>query len=187
MSEINDTQKDVLLLSFIGCLKNKGSWCGETHIQKGTYFYQELMGVPLGFEFILYKHGPFSFDLKDKLTALRADLLLNVTSRPPYGPSIVLGENSEAVLERFPKTRACFREREEFLASRLASKKVDELERLGTAFLVLREKLPQGSVDERALKIHELKPHVSVDLAREAVLEVDKLIEDVKPHMTSNS
>src|SRR5580700_3742872 len=105
---MTEPQKDVVLLSFIECLKENGSWCGETHVQKGTYFFQELMGVPLDFDFILYKHGPYSFDLKDKITALRADLLLTVVSRDPYGPSIVLGENSSALLERFPKSRKLF-------------------------------------------------------------------------------
>jgi hypothetical protein len=31
---------------------------GEAHIQKIGYFLQDLMGVPLEAEYILYKHGP---------------------------------------------------------------------------------------------------------------------------------
>jgi len=73
---MNRLKRDVVILSLIENLKKKGSWCGETHIQKATYFLQELFDFPLGFEFILYKHGPFSFDLSDKLTAMRADMLL---------------------------------------------------------------------------------------------------------------
>ena len=66
---MNEMEKNVVLLSFIDFMRAKGSWCGETHVQKGTYFFQELMGVPLGFHFILYKHGPFSFDLRNQITA----------------------------------------------------------------------------------------------------------------------
>ena len=47
-------QRDAVLLSLINEMKARGSWCGETHIQKATYFLQELLGVPMNFEFILY-------------------------------------------------------------------------------------------------------------------------------------
>ena len=59
------SQRDAVLLSLVGEMINKGSWCGETHIQKAAYFLQVLLEVPLEFDFILYKHGPFSFDLSD--------------------------------------------------------------------------------------------------------------------------
>ncbi|MCL6557372.1 MAG: hypothetical protein K6U74_00970, partial [Firmicutes bacterium] len=62
-------KRKALLLSLVKAMESQGSWCGETHIQKCSYFLQAMLGVPLGFEFILYKHGPFSFDLRDELTA----------------------------------------------------------------------------------------------------------------------
>jgi uncharacterized protein YwgA len=37
------------------------------------YILETVLGVPSGFEFILYKHGPFSFDLRDELGSLRTD------------------------------------------------------------------------------------------------------------------
>jgi hypothetical protein len=55
---------------------------------KLAYFSLDVLGVPLGFEFILYKHGPFSFDLSDEITAMRADALLQYQPRQPYGPSL---------------------------------------------------------------------------------------------------
>jgi hypothetical protein len=178
---MTESQKDVVLLSFIERLKEHDSWCGETHIQKATYFFQELMGVPLGFEFILYKHGPYSFDLKGELTAQMADSLLAVKPRPPYGPSILPGENCPALLERFPKTRRKYEAQAQFVATRLASRDVVELERIATALFVTRKELPGGSVDERAARIHELKPHVPLDLAHDAVVEVDRLIAEAEP------
>ena len=39
--------------------------------QKAVYFLQEIFDVPTGIEYILYKHGPYSFDLTADLTALR--------------------------------------------------------------------------------------------------------------------
>lgn len=52
-----------VLLNLVETLRSKGSWASETHFQKAAYFLQELLRVPLEFEFILYKHGPFSFGL----------------------------------------------------------------------------------------------------------------------------
>jgi uncharacterized protein YwgA len=75
-------------------LKERDSWCGETHIQKAVYFLQELLQVRLGFEFIMYKHGPYSFELTDELTTLRANRLLRLIPREGYGPSIVVNEES---------------------------------------------------------------------------------------------
>lgn len=177
---MTEEQKDVVLLSFIDLLRKKGSWCGETHVQKGTYFLQELLRVPLGFEFIFYKHGPYGFDFNDKITCLRADLLLTVKARDPYGPSILLGENSGNFLKRFPKTRERFRSQIEFVAKRLGKKNVTELERLATALFVTKNELPKGSVEARAVRINELKPHVSLPLAQEAVEEFDRLAKEAK-------
>ena len=36
-------------------LRNSGSWAGETHMQKATFFLQELMSVPMEFDFVLYQ------------------------------------------------------------------------------------------------------------------------------------
>jgi len=175
------TQRAVTLLSFIESMREHKSWCVETHIQKGTYLLQELMGVPLGYQFILYKHGPFSFDFKDELTAFMADLLLVAKPLSTYGPSILPGENSQAFLERHPKTRELYKQQAEFIASRIGAKSVPELERLATALLVTRNYLPGGSIQERAKKINELKPHVPYALAYDAVIEIDRLVEEAQP------
>jgi len=66
-------RRAALLTQLIERLRRRGSWCGETHVQKATLFLQDLTRIPMGFDFILYKHGPFSFDLRDELTSLRAD------------------------------------------------------------------------------------------------------------------
>jgi hypothetical protein len=174
-------QKDVVLLAFIQRLHESDSWCGETHIQKGTYLFQEVLGAPLGFEFILYKHGPYSFDLKDNLTALMADDLLVVNPRPPYGPSLLPGDNSQALLQRFPRSSRQFRVQADFVAGRLASRDVKSLERLATAVFVTRNELPDGTVDQRAAKLHEFQPHVALDLAYEALRAADEFVARAEP------
>jgi hypothetical protein len=174
-------QRDAVLLSVIENLGAEGSWCGETHIQKATYFVQELLKVPLEFDFILYKHGPFSFDLSDEITAMRADYLLGLQPRSyPYGPSIVHGESGEMIKEQFPKTLEMYNPSVEFVADKFGDKGVAELERISTALYVTLTGGVGGSVESRAQRIHELKPHVEMDEAFDAVKAVDEIIEEAR-------
>lgn len=173
-------QKASVLLSLGDALRDRGSWCGETHCQKTTYFLQELMRVPLDFAFILYKHGPFSFDLRSALSHLMADRILRYEIRQyPYGPSLADGENAELVRTRFPNTPKQYQPEIDFIAEKLGHKRVVELERLGTAFYVIREREdrePHG----RARRIVELKPHIEFSQAREAISEVDTMVADAQ-------
>ncbi|MGH9866045.1 MAG: hypothetical protein ACRD4H_11580, partial [Candidatus Acidiferrales bacterium] len=155
------------------------SWCGETHLQKATYFLQDLLQVPTDFDFILYKHGPFSFDLRDELTALRADCLLELRPQLPYGPSLVTTEAGHALEKQYPKTLKKHKKAIRFVAEQLGNKNVSELERLATALFVTLES-GQRSTKERANEIHSLKPHVTEQSATSAVEEVDAIIESAK-------
>ena len=47
-----------------------------------------MLGIPSNFKFILYKHGPYSFDLSERLQGLISNSLLSVLTRPPYGPTL---------------------------------------------------------------------------------------------------
>jgi hypothetical protein len=157
-------------------LHQQGSWCGETHLQKATYFIQELLRVPLEFCFILYKHGPFSFGLRDELTALRADGLLEIRPQPyPYGPSLLPTATSAQFRERYPVTLERHRQTLGFVARTFANRGVSELERLATAWYVSREIPSSATVEDRAQRLHELKPHVSFVEAKFAVAEVDQI------------
>jgi hypothetical protein len=167
-------RRDVILIRLIEALRERGSWCGETHLQKAAYLLQEMAGAPLGFEFILYKHGPFSFELRDELSAMRADGFISLQVQDPsYGPSIVPEPGADALRKRFPKTLGAHEARIKFVAEKLGDKKVVELERLATAFFVSEEAGPRTSPDTRARRVHAIKPHISVDQALEAVRTVD--------------
>jgi hypothetical protein len=165
----------VLLLELADKLRAKGSWCGETHIQKATYLAQELVQLPTDFEFILYKHGPFSFELRDEITAMRADELLEMkTRREPYGPSLVPTSDSTQFRKRFPLTVAKHAHELDFVAGQVGDRSVSELERLATALFVMREDDSRDR-DEQAGRIHELKPHVTVPEALRALQEVERI------------
>jgi len=172
---MNRLQRAAVLTALADELRKRGSWCGETHLQKTAYFLQELLGVALGYQFVLYKHGPYSFDLHDELTALRADQLLELRPQPyPYGPSLLPTAASADFRARSPRTLGACRRELDFTADKLADKGVAELERLATALFVTRE-MPDGDAEARARRINQLKPHVSLDEARAAVAAVDRI------------
>ena len=168
-------ERDVILIRLIDELRGKGSWCGETHVQKATYFLQKMAGVPTEFEFILYKHGPFSFDLRDELAAMRADGLVTLHVQDPmYGPRIVPEDATASRLkEQFPKTLERHESRIAFVAEKLGDKRVVDLERLATALFITKELAPTGNASLRAQRINFLKPHVSVADALESIRSVD--------------
>jgi hypothetical protein len=165
--------KEAIILKLVERLRHHGSWCGETHVQKGTYLLQEMMKVPLGFDFILYKHGPFSFDLKDELTEMRADFLLGWQERPdPYRDSLVVAPLGEGLLEMDASEIKKYESHIEFIAGIINNKGVKDLEKLATAFYV-RNTCGKLTLDEQARKLHEFKPHITEEESRQAVREID--------------
>lgn len=167
-------QREAILLSLIEKLKDCGSWCGETHIQKATYFLQELLNVPLGLDFILYKHGPFSFDLKDELNIMQSDMILKSVPQDPYGSSLYPGETSNQIKESYPALIRQYEDLISFIAQKLNNKGVAELEKLATALYVTKNEESDESVEKRSEIIISIKPHVSIEDAKEAVKNVDR-------------
>ncbi|QCQ22269.1 hypothetical protein [Desulfoglaeba alkanexedens] len=171
-------KRAALMTRLLQNLKDKGSWCGETHTQKATFFVQHLMDVPLGFEFILYKHGPFSFDLRDELTSLRADRLIRLVPRWPYGPTIMPTELAKKLQNNYQRTLGLYENKIAYVADKLGAKGVADLERLATAFYVTRQQWAGDPPEKRAAKLSEIKPHISADQALAAIREVDQMIEE---------
>lgn len=178
----------VILTRLARKLRSKGSWCGETHMQKAVYCFQELFSEKPQFEFVLYRHGPFSFDLRDELTSLRADGLLELEPQPmPYGPRLQPTDRAEEFESALAKTVAQHDSKLEFVAKHCGSKGVVELERLATALYVTRLDPAVTSVDVRAKRLNALKPHIDLSQATAAVQEIDQVIQDASPIASSPS
>jgi hypothetical protein len=173
-------KRAAILTRLIQELRHNGSWCGETHVQKAAFFLQELMRVPLGLEFILYKHGPFSFDLRDELTGLRADGLVSLEPQWPYGPRIALTGGSEYIQQVFSKTLGTYGVAISFIGEKLGDKDVSELERLATALYVTGRSEAGASVDRRAESLTKLKPHIPKENAAIAVATVDRINDEAR-------
>ncbi len=168
--------RKALLLNLLTQMRTRGSWCGETHIQKSTYVAQVVLNIPFEFEFILYKYGPFSFELRDELVAMRADDFLQQVSQYPYGTTLVPGPLAETLTAKFPKTLKKYGAKLQFVAAQLSRYTASELERIATALFVTRSG-GQKDVNSRTQAISALKPHISREEAIEAVKLIDELVE----------
>ena len=173
-------EKVVLLTTFIERLHTGGSWCGETHIQKATYFLQELLKVPMDFKFILYKHGPFSFDLRNELTEMRADGILELEIKiPNYGSSLTITKQGKEIQGFYNNIITEYEKELGFIVEKLGSKNVIELEKLATA-LYITLKNPEEEKNSRATLMNTLKPHISVSEGISSVKNIDLLISESK-------
>jgi hypothetical protein len=175
---MSTSKQQLLLLALLKALEQQGSWSGETHVQKCAYFLQEGLGVPLGATFVLYKHGPFSFDLRQALGEMRGDWLIDVKPQPfPYGPSLAVSPFGEALRTHVHDVADDYAQEIGFVVDRLARRSVVELERLGTALFVARQH-PELDTEARARRMTELKPHIPPHLARSAVSDVKQLLSE---------
>jgi uncharacterized protein YwgA len=170
-------ERYALLAALMKRLHDTGSWCGETHLQKAVFFVQELLQVPFDYNFRLYRHGPYSFDLRDELASMHADDALRLRAQAyPYGPTLEPTERGERLMDAFAGLVERHSRDLDFIAARLGSKDVKSLERIATGFLVSLQ-MRESTQNERAERLHELKPHITMPLALDAVRDVDRLIE----------
>lgn len=173
--EQDKVQRRAILLELLRRLRGIGNWGGETHLQKATFLLQDGMGVDVGYEFVLYKHGPFSFPLRNELHGLVGDSLIGHDLKPaPYGPSLRVTEVGEAFLERHRNMLDYYEKEIEETASVVGSSGVMRLERLATA-LMLARKEPTASDSYLVERLREIKPHIDVDRAMDAVREAREL------------
>ena len=157
---MNDMDRSAVLLDLAAKLRASGSWTGETHVQKAAYLMQELLGVPSAFRFVLYKHGPFSFDLRDSLNKLETWGCIQTLEQPyPYGPKLVEGPVS-GMLKASSGAPQLWERQSRFVAQYLGKSNVSELERIATALFI--ELDPDIKPEDRPQRLVHLKPHISL-------------------------
>ena len=170
MVTMNEFDRRALICHLVGTMRDEQSWTGETQIQKSVMFLQELLDVPLGYDFVLYLHGPFSFELRSELTLMRIRLYLDVEPRAHYGPSFTLGQRGNRVKPIATEYQRAI----DFVAQQVSGNNVHSLERISTAFF-LQNEYPSRNARQVAEEIHRLKPHISIEQALRAIKEVDEL------------
>lgn len=153
------------------------SWCGETHIQKNMFFLQELVGIPFQWSFVLYKYGPFSFDLAYLIGEIHGYSLVKLVPQWGFRPKIEVTELGTEFYRDQDEAHSKFDKKIEFVTRELGAKNVDELERLSTGLYVsLDEIYKNEAVQARGKRLTELKPHIELPDANFAIEQVDDLI-----------
>ena len=170
MGRMTQPERRKLICHLVARMREHDSWAGETHIQKCVLFLQKLLGVPTGYQFVLYLHGPFSFDLRSELALMRARLQLDVEPNLSYGPSFTLGVRGKLAM----KSPTGYEDAIDTIAREVSVKDTRVLERLSTAFF-LQDKYPSRNASRAAEEINRLKPHISVEQALRAIEDANEL------------
>lgn len=153
-----------------------GSWCGETHIQKNMFFLQELVGIPFQWSFVLYKYGPFSFDLSYLIGEIHGYSLVKLVPQWGFRPKIQVTELGKEFYQDHDEAHSKFDKGIEFVTKELGAKNVDELEQLSTGLHVsLDDTYKNQTVQARSKRLNELKPHIQLPDASFAIEQVDEL------------
>jgi len=164
-----------LIIRIIEKLVKKESWCGDTHIQKAIYLLQEITNVNPEYRFILYKHGPYSFDLSDDLRSMRADGYLDLEPTYPYGGCYTIRKRGNYLREYYRDYLNKNEDQIDLITETIGNLTVVNLEKLSTALYVTKEKR-DSSVVRRAAYLNRLKPHVKVKEAERFIKKVDTLL-----------
>jgi uncharacterized protein YwgA len=176
---MNAMKESVLIGGIVHGLNERHSWSGETHIQKTSYVAKDVLKVPFESEFVLYKHGPYSFDLNSSLMKMRAQNLLAAIPQGQYGSTYQLNEPLWNAIKASSEVYDRFRTKLDFVCGQMARKNVAQLERLVTAvFVILR--FPKLNPQHMRAKLREMKPHISEADAAIAFTEATDLMEQSK-------
>ena len=89
--KLNDLQRSAIVATLVKECRARDALCGETMVQKSVFFLQELLNVPLAFDFQLYIYGPFSFELQRHVSSMMADDMITVRPQQ-YGSTFEAGE-----------------------------------------------------------------------------------------------
>lgn len=174
--------RDGVILRLVDQMRRSGSWGGETHIQKSAFFLQHLLGVDLGYRFVLHLHGPYSFTLRDNLTRLRARRKLDVEPNPGYGASLSIDKTVEVA--KLPGAELA--SKIQFVSERISVSTVKRLERVATAYY-LQHVVENPISDERLPdELRDLKPHISEQEASLALEEVSELLESAQEALAAD-
>ena len=175
-----------LMTKLVEVARKRGVWCGEMQIQIMVLFVQELMEVPIGAEFVFYRRGPFSFNLRDELTGLHADGLIEVV--PGFdkkGPYIAVTDRGRKVQDIGLTTLDRYVDRIEYTVEKLRGMGVVEIKRIAAAYYVLREDDGSTSVADRTKEV-ENACGFERSVASRVVEDIGRLVQDAKCFVRAN-
>ncbi len=126
----------------VSALNREESWTGRVHVHK-TLFIMETLGLATSpFYFDLYRYGPYSFDLDERISDMECYGYLTKTyPEPGYGPKYSCSQLGEMAAKELTATEASSVNR---VATKLGSLKSGDLELIATCLWAEQiEKLKQ--------------------------------------------
>jgi|GEM_PF-2441600 len=150
-------ERNALLLKLIDKIVEIDGNTNEAYLQKYVYILQELMEVPLNFEYILYLNSPYSFYLPESLTSMQADELLSIEINRCTRPSYVSTEWGKRFQTRYPTTMSKYASEIDFVVQYLCSHKIRLLGHVATTLFLERFKRNfSGPSDKLSLELNKL-------------------------------
>src|SRR2546425_924693 len=101
--KVSRLARHAMVGELVRALREADSWCGRTQIHKTLYGFQKLFNPDpqLRADYVLYKHGPYSFTLDEDLAEMEFYGGLERQERPPYGPRYAVTTGTDALRDRF--------------------------------------------------------------------------------------
>ena len=162
-----DFKKQAYILTTIQSLHANQSGTGKTHVQKALSLLADSGKVEVPFNFLLYKHGPYSFDIESELEQMKSYDAVEVSPNANgYGVVLKAGQMSKYALDKAPISSQV-KEAINKVCKFIGSNPVKILERLATAsWIYHQEKIADPIM--MAERLHELKPHIKIEDAKSA-------------------
>lgn len=164
-------KQHAFILEIIESLHRHESRTGKTHVQKAISLLRDLGKVNVPFEFVLYRHGPYSFQVEEALEQMQSyDAIRAEPNAGGYGAVLRTGSMAD-----FSRSHEALTEKEKLAVDEVckfvARRNVLDLERLATASWIRHQEQVTQS-DQVAIRLNTLKPHISIDKAETANAEI---------------
>jgi uncharacterized protein YwgA len=173
-------ERESLLTMLVEALNQRGSWSGNTHIQKSAFFLQDLGETPLDYDFVIYRYGPFSFELRDDINDMRVINILDRYLVPAgYGVHYCLGSTAKVLLDAYKEKVGKYEKDINFIVEKFGSLSASELELLATLRYVFKivEDLPEEKIFDIICK---LKPHFSLEETKAGWRKLEGIIAEIE-------
>lgn len=170
-----------LVSDVVEALRENESWTAESHVQKCIYMVKELFGTEVPFRFVPYKHGPYSFELRDEIGRLLSTRVLVSEPARPYGPRIRTRSDSVHLRRQLERVNHGLSDQIVFVAGKIGKMSASDVGLLATGILVLKEQdSRQVSSREPLVRFRSLKPAVEEETCIEYISKARNLLQEAR-------
>ena len=136
------------------------------------------MNAPFEWIFVIYKFGPYSFDLAHLIGEIHSCRLVELMLQWWFQPKIKVMRYGKDFYEDINELCYKYRKQIEFVKEELGSQNLSEIELLATGlYIISYEKVHDKTVENRSRILNHLKSHIKLNDASTFIGEVDSLIE----------